>query len=985
MKLQRVVFHRREEGPVTEEEVLRAAIFELGPSEGERAFAYSQPLEVPPPPRPPPGTLPTHLGRLLGLPIVLKFVEGSRVRLRDGLLTVDLGTLTPNDHALLARGGIGPDDLPPELEEINHLIADARGVEIRRAFSAEEELLEAEKAEAEEASDEEMADLNLYYVAWVEGSDAAVAQAIELTEALNHFRAVETAYPSPRPVPAQTPSGAATPTRADLAAGQGYLNPAPTGIDARRARHFGGGDGSRIRFVDIETAWTLDHEDLPALWWNDAHLNIGDANHGTASVGIVAARGGSFGVTGITPAAQVGVYALYRGTWSTADAINASARKLRSGDAILIEVHFPGPTSRWWEDVVHNQQRGFVPVEYESAEYDAIRLATGRGILIIEPAGNGAVNLDAALYAGRFDRSKRDSRAIMVGAGTANGRRVPESFTNYGGRVDVHGWGDSVVTLGYGHVRYAGGDARQWYTQSFGGTSSASPIVTGAAVAINSILRRYGKGTKSPAGMRTLLRSTGTPQADPGKQIGPMPDLAAALRAAGVAAQEAVWDAKWNEGWTHFVPFVLQSQPHYLAYKAQDGHVDIDRIKADGRGVDSVWTGTFPSSYTTFAPFVLRGRPHFLAYRLGSGQIHINRIKDDGKGYITCWSGTFPPGLTSLVVFQFHGEAHYLMSNATTGGLAIGRIKRDGTGVEPFWNGPVTTGLTAFLPFVLDGWPHFLAYLPSGSIFLLRLKADGHGLDVAGYAQCEAGCTQFMGLAVKGRPHFLAYNTTSGEFALGRIQAGASGVDTLWEGKWTAGWTTFMPFCQEHPTRLLTYNQANGQVVMSQIALDGRGLTPVWQGGWSTGWTSITPFELQGKPYAHFYKAGSGEAAIHGMRADGRGIIHVKSGQRESGWTSFMPFALDGVPHYLAFKAGKGDVAIHHIEQCTLAETTRLTGKWAPEWTQFMPFPLGAASCFLAYQSASGKFRLYRFWANGGGVDTLYDGTRSAGRTHLTP
>ena len=45
---------------------------------------------------------------------------------------------------------------------------------------------------------------------------------------------------------------------------QDYLDAAPTGIDARYAWTFAGGDGAGQRVVDMERGWTFNHEDLAA-------------------------------------------------------------------------------------------------------------------------------------------------------------------------------------------------------------------------------------------------------------------------------------------------------------------------------------------------------------------------------------------------------------------------------------------------------------------------------------------------------------------------------------------------------------------------------------------------------------------------------------------------------------------------------------------------------------------------------------------------
>jgi hypothetical protein len=150
--------------------------------------------------------------------------------------------------------------------------------------------------------------------------------------------------------------------------------------------------------------------------------------------------------------------------------------------------------------------------------------------VVVEAAGNGQMNLDAARYNGRFV-SPIDSGAILVGAGGA-GDQIPACFTNFGSRLDTQGWGAGVATTGYGVLRANGGDPLQWYTTGFSGTSSASPIVTGAVGLVQSIRRQMGLAPLSSNGMRSLLKTTGTPQAGGGAmQIGTQPNLRAALAA----------------------------------------------------------------------------------------------------------------------------------------------------------------------------------------------------------------------------------------------------------------------------------------------------------------------------------------------------------------------------------------------------------------------------------------------------------------------
>lgn len=308
---------------------------------------------------------------------------------------------------------------------------------------------------------------------------------------------------------------------------QGYLGPAPHGIDAPAAWRRGV-RGQGIWFADIEGAWNARHEDLPGgriehvsgRPINDRHWRA----HGTAVLGEVVGLDNGKGVTGIAPEVERVLTSSIGGT-AVAAAIDNAAEQLRAGDVLLIELQGTGPRGR------------FLPMEYWDDNYDAIQAATRRGVIVIEAAGNGGENLDHRMYRGKLERKTRDSGAIMVGAGGPAREgfddRARLDFSNYGSRVDVQGWGRKVATLDYGDLQNcATAQARytdRHYTGEFAGTSSASPIVAGAAVLLESYAKQHGR-VLAPEEVRDILAQTGTPQtSDPAQHIGPRPDLARAL------------------------------------------------------------------------------------------------------------------------------------------------------------------------------------------------------------------------------------------------------------------------------------------------------------------------------------------------------------------------------------------------------------------------------------------------------------------------
>jgi hypothetical protein len=184
-------------------------------------------------------------------------------------------------------------------------------------------------------------------------------------------------------------------------------------------------------------------------------------------------------------------------------------------------------------------------VEWDLPTYNRIVLAVGLGITVVEPAGNGSLSLDAPCFSigngGHWPfLPGNGSGAILVGAGAAppafGGTDVARSrlpFSNYGSAVHLQGWGERVTSTGWG-VLYNLGGLNEFYTDSYGGTSSASPIVAGACALLQSVFKaNNGGGTLIPAQIRQVLINTGTPQQagvfPVSQHIGPLPNLSNAL------------------------------------------------------------------------------------------------------------------------------------------------------------------------------------------------------------------------------------------------------------------------------------------------------------------------------------------------------------------------------------------------------------------------------------------------------------------------
>ena len=489
----------------------------------------------------------------------------------------------------------------------------SQGLVLEPLFGVSEERLKVEAASVAPSADGAPPDLSVYYR--VQAPDERLD---ELAASLRKHPAIAAAYVKPpaelaamsttaveartlndmAPLPDEAP-----PISPDFSARQTYLNAAPAGIEARYAWTVSGGRGAGVRITDCEWGWRFTHEDLTQ---NQGGVVVGtaitDDNHGTAVLGEFSGDHNGLGISGICPDAVVTGAAF---SMPTASVIRQAANRLGPGDIMLLEIHRAGPRA------TGVGQQGYIAIEWWPDDFDAIRYAVNRGIVVVEAAGNGAQNLDDPVYntpspgfpatwRNPFNRANRDSGAILVGAGApppnTHGRdwgpdRSRLDFSNYGSAIDAQGWGREVTSTGYGDLQ--GGSSRDvWYTDTFSGTSSASPIVVGALGCVQGALRAAGRIPLSPARARDLLRTTGSPQQDaPGRpatqRIGNRPNLRQIIPAAlqtnhfiGVQFTGTVpagqtrrwftfnWPAHWHVVWT-VVPTSITPGGPQVRWKVQ--------------------------------------------------------------------------------------------------------------------------------------------------------------------------------------------------------------------------------------------------------------------------------------------------------------------------------------------------------------------------------------------------------------------------------
>jgi serine protease len=338
------------------------------------------------------------------------------------------------------------------------------------------------------------------------------------------------------------PAGGPPPQTPDYTGQQTYLDTGAGHVAARDAWVRPGGAGTAVRVCICDHGFRATHEDLPQVnvvtgQTPDQLGRIGNTNydHGTNVIGLIAAMQDQKGVTGIAYGGTVNFACV--DDLNRKATIDAAINSLGAGDVLVLEMQAQ------WD---HQNTTTDVPQEFDYAIRQALKCATCLGIIVVEAAGNGT--LDLALVPSEravlgqiqvkyiwnkgsadFD----DSGAIIVGAGDpANQTCYGDS--NWGNRVDCQGWGKSIVTAG--HVDYgsdlpnnmAPSDVK--YTTAFGKTSGATAMIAGVVACLQGATRGANMPALTPKQVRDRVSDeafgTKQPAANAAsKPIGPLPNL----------------------------------------------------------------------------------------------------------------------------------------------------------------------------------------------------------------------------------------------------------------------------------------------------------------------------------------------------------------------------------------------------------------------------------------------------------------------------
>ncbi|RUM45548.1 MAG: hypothetical protein DSY46_02700 [Hydrogenimonas sp.] len=246
--------------------------------------------------------------------------------------------------------------------------------------------------------------------------------------------------------------------------------------------------GKGIKVVVIDDALDTTHEDLQGAVVETYDLETRTTNvrpkdnsetHGTAVTGLIGASSNSIGISGIAPGVELYFIRLpFNSTIS---------------DSVIVEAF--QKAKEWGADVVNcSWGTGSVSDAVKSAIIDLARNGrNGKGTIIVFASGNGGID-EIGDPIGN-DESGIDE-VIAVSATNINNERT--AYSNYGPQLDLVAPGGEHMGLAtLDLMGYAGVDMENYIeydsSEAFGGTSAATPIVTGVVALLleaNSSLTR---------------------------------------------------------------------------------------------------------------------------------------------------------------------------------------------------------------------------------------------------------------------------------------------------------------------------------------------------------------------------------------------------------------------------------------------------------------------------------------------------------------
>jgi hypothetical protein len=269
-------------------------------------------------------------------------------------------------------------------------------------------------------------------------------------------------------------------------------------------------------------------------------------------------------------------------------------------------------------------------------------------------------------------------------------------------------------------------------------------------------------------------------------------------------------------GWTALAPFRHAGGAHVIAYDAQSGRVEFDRLTTDGTGVQPRWKGRWAAGLSHVVPYVVAGEPHFLAYDAATGLVLFEQVRPDLQGALVLGAATWPTGVTLVTPAIRDGRSYMYLYQASTGAVWYERLdERGAAATQVFVSNVPLHDVTQLVGYNVGDQAHVVAYVSiRGDLHYYRV--DASGLVSLGGNGFDRGDALAL-LDAPGPPRMLAYSPMSGAARVLTVAADGAGAMPSPPVQLAARATSVVPF-DAAGTDVLLYDGASGRLEAYELS-----------------------------------------------------------------------------------------------------------------------------------------------------------------------
>ncbi len=194
---------------------------------------------------------------------------------------------------------------------------------------------------------------------------------------------------------------------------------------------------------------------------------------------------------------------------------------------------------------------------------------------------------------------------------------------------------------------------------------------------------------------------------------------------------------------------------------------------------------------------------------------------------------------------------------------------------------------------------------------------------------------------------------------------------------------------------IFRYRPNQRQVRITRMNADGQGGTNVWTGGnWGRSWTHFAQWKGDdGGNYLIQYSAPRGRAQFLRIEPSGKGLTLLEdTATWYPHWTTLKRVANNGYIYLVAYDSLSGYQQILRVDENNRSAAVTHVMDDIKGWTHILPFDNSGEQFLIYYKAAIGRIQIRHLIDDSESdengtrlrLETVYDGDRKAGWTHMT-